>query len=927
MKKVLFMSAIAAAALASCTSDEYVGQVGQTLTESINFGTESMATTRATLVHGAAAEKLNNNFVVYGFKTNTAESSDQMVFDHYNVNYEEGTANTTESNTAGWEYVGFANHSGSVKDQTIKYWDYSQDKYVFSAVSGTGITAEKITSGSVYDKGWTVKIPAGGDLSTLYASDRKPVEKADYKKQVDLTFRALGTKIRFAMYETVPGYEVHVDKFYYQNSGWQNTTTNLAVDGTFKNVNSTAETPLKVTYYDNASGIENRPKVTFDDADVDSKAYGIFGANIQATPALGTTSVEATYDQSDKSYTMILPYESTTGMNLYVDYTLTSTDGSGEKIEVKHASAKVPVNYLQWKPNFAYTYLFKISDNTNGTTGDPTDPDNPTVDPTDPKGLYPITFDAVVIAEETDVQETITTVAEPSITTYQEGQVITTNNEYKAGDIYVTVMKGNPATIQTLTGSAVFEVHNTSDIEKIVTEEVVANWANNFCTLTGPVGLDLTVTEVPLNNGTKLSFTLGTVARFTAQAGKTYVFCYANAGGVTNYKVIRVAGSETTPSYSLTKSGSADITTTSGTETLTLTQDGKSVFGAIPCFEVTSTGGNKGLKIAAGAGAGEYTVSVDPAAIAAGKANDDYTVTFGAQSVAITVNIDYVLRNAADAADITAVNIIAGNTTGATVINKIDGAAADGDVTEVPDGIKVEKTATGTYQITADADMAYDAYDIKIAGQTLTVNVDSYAFLSDLVITKGLAAGTYTGTLTLQKNGGTATGTHTLTGAVDATATHSETNGVYTFTAVAGGSFDVTYENATAKVTVNAYTMDVAPVAPALTIKKSTGVANITVKCNGTTINAATASLVNTAKPDVLYADKDEYNAAKGTSLDDAAFTALSDADKVKTAAVYTVTTNGKLIKFSNASIAGDYEFDYKVGTTVVAHVVVTVTP
>ena len=115
-----------------------------------------------------------------------------------------------------------------------------------------------------------------------------------------------------------------------------------------------------------------------------------------------------------------------------VDYTLVSTDGSDEKIKVTGATATVPSEYTQWQPNYSYTYIFKISDKTNGSTGTPE---------TNPAGLYPITFDAIVTETETGKQETITTVETPSITTYAKDAI---NNEYKTDKhIYVSVSDAN----------------------------------------------------------------------------------------------------------------------------------------------------------------------------------------------------------------------------------------------------------------------------------------------------------------------------------------------------------------------------------------------------------------------------------------------------------------------------------------------------
>ena len=140
------------------------------------------------------------------------------------------------------------------------------------------------------------------------------------------------------------------------------------------------------------------------------------------------------------------------------DYELTSLDGSGEKINVSGATAAIPAAFSMWAPNTSYTYLFKISQNTNGSTG-----------PDGPEGLFPITFDAVVKTEEDGTaQGIITTVSTPSITTYQEGSVTAEGIKYKYNattpsdtkPIYFTAQNDESGTIITLTtgGSAVSNV-------------------------------------------------------------------------------------------------------------------------------------------------------------------------------------------------------------------------------------------------------------------------------------------------------------------------------------------------------------------------------------------------------------------------------------------------------------------------------------
>ena len=122
------------------------------------------------------------------------------------------------------------------------------------------------------------------------------------------------------------------------------------------------------------------------------------------------------------------------------DYTLKSTDGSNEEIHVKGATAAIPAAYSKWENNTRYTYLFKISENTNGTTGDSNDQ----------AGLYPITFDAAVTEMTDKTEGTTTTFTAPSITTYQKGSVEGNTIKYVANkNINVTVLN-DKAEVQTL---------------------------------------------------------------------------------------------------------------------------------------------------------------------------------------------------------------------------------------------------------------------------------------------------------------------------------------------------------------------------------------------------------------------------------------------------------------------------------------------
>lgn len=495
MKKYLFLAALGLVTLASCTSDDLVVQgpadnMGEETP--IIFSSLSKGMTRADFLGADAAEKLGRQFVVSGYKNTSASSvwgtNSKIVFDNYVVEYAENTANTTQSNMANWEYVGKGRikHAidNGITNQTIKYWDYSTAQYDFiawSTGSRTAIYEGTPTAGKVLVSAITPETAAGAsatqaytfegtvdDLSECYIADLVTVKKAQYRSYqeapVTFNFRQLGTKVRIGIYETIPGYSVKDVKFYKQGGLLTDPATEIVNTAT---IFSTAADIYKEGTYtvtfptvDGTTADNNQAHVTFAPKTGAAQATTVEWGGLNYTIAedgekvgtkfLGRTSKTASFagNEADNYYVIYLPNETGANLNLRVDYTLEATDGSGEEIFVKNAKAQVPSIYTKWSPGFAYTYLFKISDNTNGRTGvyDPTQADDATVN-SDPAGLYPITFDAVVVnAEDNDkTQETITLVATPSITTYQQYSTVVNADEYTVNGkkIFVTVNEGD----------------------------------------------------------------------------------------------------------------------------------------------------------------------------------------------------------------------------------------------------------------------------------------------------------------------------------------------------------------------------------------------------------------------------------------------------------------------------------------------------
>lgn len=591
-----FIAAASTLALASCSSDDFLGEIQGNeqngATSAINFGGDTGKITRDPSTGKTAADLLENNFVVVGFKGNkTAEANNEVyAFDHYNVNFKDGSAFSTESNRAGWEYV---NQDMKVKgtepaaslaqsgasQQTIKYWDHSCAYYDFIAFSmGKKGAASKYATPTHVDKANLDKAAytLTGNVNTLsecYISDMKTVEEKDYNKtSVSMSFRHLASKVRMALFEIVPGYVISDVKFYTDTEA-TSTTTNPegTLIGKFNNSGT-------LTVYFPTTGTKHATEKDYNKAHVKftastvagevgvltSKKFGAVNYNNQAE---GTISAGTTYlsqnaatpsycGTKDKDYYQnVLPSEGKpSAITLRIDYKLTSVDGSNETINVKGATATVPAQYTEWKSGYAYTYIFKISQDTNGSTGGTS------------TGLTAISFDAVVVDDEANgLQETITTVSDNSFTTYgyKDNKVTTNGNEYVNGtDIYATVYvpAAGETAAKTVAPQKLYTVTLESGATQTINEASVANalenGTNNATDKTWTVtdyagkkmivtetadGFATTVTEVPAGPGYTLKVNaLKWTGVATDPATETYYAVEYDNGTKKSYKIVKV---------------------------------------------------------------------------------------------------------------------------------------------------------------------------------------------------------------------------------------------------------------------------------------------------------------------------------------------------------------------------------------------------
>lgn len=402
MKKYYFVSAIAALALASCANDDFLGEVpgnnpSAVNSKEISFSGEAGKMSRANKENADAASALGSRFWVYGAKK--ISDTDKLVYNNYLVKYTDQTGTTPT--TKAWQYSGLNNSNDAgdgnttynyttavenayKTEQGLKFWDYSASSYTFTAFSAPSadLTGEspKIKVKKENDT-YKITLNNDADVDRLFFSDKKTISTSNYKEAVQFTFRNIIAKVRVGMYTTIPGYTVQIKKFY---TGDNQTTEHN--DKFAANAENTALV-LDGSEYIVSYNTDNTPKLEIPTTGRAASQATILelGSNL-LNNNLGTSKDNVTFDKKGGAFTCFLPQTANNDMKIKVDYQLTSTDGSKETIDVKGATVSVGKDKINWKINHSYTYIFKISVNTNGTTGG----EGSTV------GLYPITFDAVV---------------------------------------------------------------------------------------------------------------------------------------------------------------------------------------------------------------------------------------------------------------------------------------------------------------------------------------------------------------------------------------------------------------------------------------------------------------------------------------------------------------------------------------------------
>ena len=587
--KYFFFAALAVGALASCSSDEFMGENNSPGTQSqgiqaIDFGSGARNMTRST---GNDITKLAGNFMVAA--TKTVGSSTQKVIDNYKVWNKASDATNNTTNRYGWEYVGNSGTSdlgeGKIsleKNQSIKYWDLSASAYhyvagsptkAFEFIFGTGnvITGAKITGIRAHVSA-NPKTDANGTaiagdvtpIGAVYVADPIILDPNDnntegsgknYENAVKFNFTGQQALVRVGIYETIPGYHVTSINFYpfdKTNDNWSTTasTYHNVILNSLSNASYFLGGTLNATLTYNWNATPN-PTYSFTYNNAAHSSNSWYGGSFylsEKKPMLTTSS--ATKSEMDRffgtdkemqesGYFPVMP-TATDATNsplvLKCDFTLTSDDHSGETIEVKGATAAIPANFSQWEINHAYTYLFKISDKTAGAQG----------------VLYPIQFDAMIVDGKNNRDGFITTVSVPSITSYQfaspytnleNDQVNEVGIKYVINEpIYVTVQDNATGELEALAALADPEAEGMIKVYYLGTDELT----ESDLQVNRPKEDDTIkpVTDIPTNAWSLhgKSFSNPYYMTFTANTAGFYAVEYVNTTSPVSYayKVIKV---------------------------------------------------------------------------------------------------------------------------------------------------------------------------------------------------------------------------------------------------------------------------------------------------------------------------------------------------------------------------------------------------
>ncbi len=392
----------------------------------------------------ADAEVMNNYLVGYsdesakGYNTNGVSTYNKQagtLNDHLSPwFYEHLGTSEYEDGSFGYKTTD-TNYMSNNAHQYLRYWDLAYANTNFfcyapyvknDAENGKEVTFDH-AKGEMKFADKTIRDGYDNPLNSTYTGFDRSLSEYMYagvqatnseKKDVIVPFKHMGAQVNVRFYESIPNYRVEIIDLDGDNgilaTGVTEGNVTKGIQAT-PAVKGTGDSYTKGSYY-----TTNGATVTFDANATPTFNYTTDGSSTTSdnlmflVPTTNLVTVgghsvipqegDGKYSESPTVYYAVAqPTGSTTGFTFHISYRIIAEDNN-EVITVHNATVFVPAKdgsefIAAWQPNNKYTYTFKITKNSTGSTnpGTKIDPTDPTTDTT--KSLYPIVFDGATIED------------------------------------------------------------------------------------------------------------------------------------------------------------------------------------------------------------------------------------------------------------------------------------------------------------------------------------------------------------------------------------------------------------------------------------------------------------------------------------------------------------------------------------------------
>ena len=321
-------------------------------------------------------------------------------------------------------------YMSNFKNQFLRYWDHSTDWTKFYAYAPY-IKGRETTSGEdpltkdvvTFDNdNHKMTFPAGtikdgyddpSKYEYLYAAAK--VENDDYNNDVNLTFYHINSQVMITFWEDIAGYSVKMIDLVNGETGVSAAPAKIEGTTTYK-YGTLAKSAGAVLEF---KGSDNIGKQTIT-AETFTDRVPYIGVDaptaVNANEFLKFETPEATTLAANRQDAVAKPYSTNNNFSKTVYYAIPKNNDCGltfhcsfiltneqtqETITVQNARVHVANTDCNWVAGKRYIYVFKITKDATGTTGNP----EPII-PGDPRpgtqALYPIVFDNIEVEDWVD---------------------------------------------------------------------------------------------------------------------------------------------------------------------------------------------------------------------------------------------------------------------------------------------------------------------------------------------------------------------------------------------------------------------------------------------------------------------------------------------------------------------------------------------